>query len=402
MSKTIIFVALNLLGATLVISWLFNTIKDFVKAPNKAKFLTWKRFKYPSLISFLVGIPYLIINYTPFTEVFHIDIANPDTPAFIYTLIIAFLVSFAWIMYIVKLDIYEPERWRDIILVFILAIFTTYLCDILYPLAHYLGLNRSADPIYDFIYCVFAIGLIEETVKFIPFLILLRFTKAINEPYDYLLYASVSALGFAFAENIRYFDNYGYAIMGARTFYAAVAHMTFSSTVTYGLLLQKFKYQKLPSFLVFLVFFMIAIVSHGFYDFWLINEAVSDYAGITTVFFLITIHIWFIMKNNAINISNFYDEQVELNNDKLKHYLVLSLVGIFMLSYVFVALLSNAENAKAHFVQSLLMYGYLIFYLISSFSRFNVIKGYLRPIQIPFNFIIPQMVKPKNNKSNNE
>ena len=397
MSNMLIYIFLNLIGFCILVFWLFNTAKSFFTSTKKSTFFTWKRFKYPTLVSLIIGVPYVLINYTPLLNSVTIPLLDFQESTFLFNTLLAILISGVWIYYITRLDIYEPERWRDILLVFVLAIFTTYLCDVLYPIVHSFGLVHTVDPFSDFIYCVFGIGLIEELVKCIPLFVVLKFTKAVNEPYDYILYASLSALGFACAENIRYFNNYGFEIINARTFYAAVAHMTFSSTVAYGMLLHKFRFTKLPFLVVFTAFFGIAIVAHGFYDFWLINPSVADFNGITTLFFLITIHIWFVMKNNAINISNFYNASIELNNDKLKHYLVVSLTGIFTLSYVFIALNYPKLQAKVFFIQSIQIYGYVIFYLIASFSKFKVIKGYLRPFQVPFNILIPKI----NNNSKN-
>jgi RsiW-degrading membrane proteinase PrsW (M82 family) len=298
-------------------------------------------------------------------------------------------------MYILKLDIYEKEKWKHIAAIFAMSFVTAYGCDFLYPLFRSFGFDLNGNVVNDFIYCIFGIGFIEETVKFIPFLIMLKFTKAINEPYDYLLYASVAALGFAFAENILYLKNYGIHIATGRAIYAAVAHMTFCSTVTYGLLLKKYRFTKYPTFLVFLLFFFIAMFVHGFYDFWLINEYVSDYKGITTVFFLITIHLWFSMKNNAISISPFHNEQEKINNDHLKHYLVISLTSIFMFSYVYVFLLFGKYEAYNFFWRNAISYGYVIFYLIMSFSSYNIIKGVFKPLGIPFHFIVPGLKRKK-------
>lgn len=396
MSNTIVYVFLNLIGFSLLVLWLKNTISDYIHREPSLPFFTWKRFRYFILTILITGIPLALANFTPLFQWLHVDISdNGPFSLFGFAVLVSFFISLIWFIYLVKLDIYEPEKWKHLLLVFVLSILSTISCTFIYPIIHALGFNHSPDPIQDFIYCVFGIGLVEETVKFIPFLIIWKFTKAVNEPYDYLLYASVSALGFAFTENALYLNNYGIEIIGARAFYASVAHMTFCSTVTYGLLLKQFRYKKWPTGLVFLIFFGIAIFSHGFYDFWLINKAVSQYQGITLLFFLITIHIWFTMKNNAINISNFFDQSVKLNNDKLKHFLVVGLLSIFMLSYVYTALIWDIKDANKYFVQSIAIYGYVIFYLIASFSRFHIVQGYIKPLQLPFDFIVPKLGKKK-------
>jgi hypothetical protein len=101
------------------------------------------------------------------------------------------------------------------------------------------------------------------------------------------------------------------------------------------------------------------------------------------------------MKNNAINISNYYDEKIVLKNDSLKHYLVISLTSLFMFSYVYVAITANINQANSFFWKSALVYGYVIFYLIMSFSRFKIVKGFFKPLDVPFYFIVPQLYKRK-------
>lgn len=391
MTRGIVDGLLVLLGGIIILVWIFHQLKDLIYL-SKKDFFKFKRFKYPLLLILIIGAPIYIANNTDLIPFLNIE--QSALPFYnLYCWIIAFFVSMIWLQYILKLDIYEKEKWKHIAFVFILSIITTYGCFILYPIFHALGFNLNGNAINDFFYCIFGIGLIEETVKFIPFFILLKYTKAINEPYDYLLYASVSALGFAFAENAMYLNNYGIHIVAARAFYAAVAHMTFCSTVAYGLLLKKYRFTQYPTILVFLVFFFIAMFIHGFYDFWLINKQVSNYNGITTIFLLITIHLWFTMKNNAINISPFHNEKIKLDNDKLKQYLVISLCSIFMFSYLYVVLIYGKYEGLKFFWGNVRAYGYVIFYLIISFSNYKIIKGKFNPLKISFNIIVPTLNK---------
>ena len=240
MSRGIVDGLLVLLGGITILVWVFNQLKDFIQLERK-EFFTFKRFKYPLILLLIIGLSLYLVNSTSLIPNYNLSRDNISNYQ-LYCWIIAFFVSMIWLQYILKLDIYDKEKWKHIAFVFILSVFTTYGCFILYPLFNAAGFNLNGNVINDFFYCIFGIGLIEETVKFIPFLILLKFTKAINEPYEYLLYASVSALGFAFAENMIYLNNYGIHIVAARAFYAAVAHMTFCSTVAYGLLLKKYRF----------------------------------------------------------------------------------------------------------------------------------------------------------------
>ncbi len=269
----------------------------------------------------------------------------------------------------------------------------TLLADIPYTVFYRLGFRDSAQAASGFIYSVFGIGLIEESIKFIPLLIILLFTKAIDEPYDYILYASVTALGFAFVENTMYLNMYGLEIISGRALYATVAHMTFSSILVYGLIINKYKLSKFNPILIFITFYFFAIFSHGFYDFWLMNKSVTHLNGLSSIFLLIGVHIWFTLKNNSINISNYYTDNKTLNNDSLKVYLTMGLLSILMSSYLYIAFKYNQKSANDFFMESIYIYGYLIFYLISTLSQYNLVQGMINPIRLNIKNIIPKKRK---------
>jgi len=167
--------------------------------------------------------------------------------------------------------------------------------------------------------------------------------------------------------------------------------MTFSSVIGYGLFLIKFNKTKLPPVVIFIGFYLLAMLSHGFYDFWLINKAVSSFEGLTTLFFLATVHIWFIMKNNTINSSNYYNKDISIDNDQIKIYLIISLLSIFMSSYLYVAFALGEQEANSFFLKSIFSYGYIMLYLIATLSRFNLIHGILKPIRVSINILFPRL-----------
>ena len=397
MSRTILFAILNLVGFYLLFNWLYQLVKEYKIRDRTVSFFTAYRFRYLLMLVIAIGIPFFLLNYTTYFNAIHIEL---DKGSLAYTFFfcgaLAFITSLIWLDYVLKLDIHEKTKKHYVWMVFILSIFFThYLTGPLYNFVGELGYSLNGEPFNDFLYCVFSIGLIEEIVKLIPFLIILRFTKIIKEPYDYLLFASVSALGFAFVENVTYLNRFGAEIILARTFYAAVAHMTFSSTIAYGLLLKKYRFFKTPKFLIYGIFFLIAIFAHGFYDFWLINPAVSKFTAFTTLFFMITIHLWFTMNNNAINISNFFSPKANINNDRLKYQLVKNFLSLITFSYIYVAFSKSIPDANVFLIETSLTYGYMMFYLVVGLTRFNVVRGYLKPFQVPFNFIVPSFKKRK-------
>jgi len=383
-------IVLNIIGFILIFKWFKNSISDYKALSKKLDFFKIKRFKSIIVTFLMISIPILIVNFTDLEVENHISNKNLEKYKSIYAVLISVFITMVWLIYIYRLDIFDKEKKRYILLIIFLASVLTSFAEIPYHFIHSLEFTDAENPIDSFIYSVFGIGLIEETVKFIPLLIVLWFTNEIDEPYDYILYASASALGFSLIENAMYLNNHGLEIISARALYATVAHMTFSSMIAYGLFLIKYKRTRFPAIIVFLLFYFLAIFSHGFYDFWLINKSVKMFSGFTTLFFLTTIHVWYSMKNNTINISNYYNKNKVINNDKLQIYLSISLLTIFMFSYVYVAFKWNSESANVFIVKSAFTYGYIIFYLIATLSNFNLVKGFVKPFKISFKHLVPK------------
>jgi hypothetical protein len=244
----------------------------------------------------------------------------------------------------------------------------------------FFGFVLNGGLINDFFYSVIGIGAIEELVKIIPLLLILRYTKIINEPFDYIVYASISALGFAFIENLIYFNEQSLHIIHGRALTAVVSHMFDSSIIAYGLMLNKYKRRWNP-YLNFLFFFSLAAIAHGFYDFWLINESASTFSVITLLFFLASLSIWNSFKNNALNQSSFYDKNILINNENLQDYLFYSLAGVLLFEYIALGFKYGPTVANEGIFDSLLSGTYLIFFLSTSLSRFNLKQGEWAPIE---------------------
>jgi RsiW-degrading membrane proteinase PrsW (M82 family) len=390
MSQNLVQLILSIFGLTLIYKWIKQQYIEFINLPKNNRFFSLSRFKNIALVFLLVSVPYVIINTTHLASICHFDATRYKSNKNYYAIIVSFIISLGWFLYLLKLDIYNKEKKRHLFLIFVLAITFTSFAFLPYEFIHRIGFRDSPNPFYSFIYSVFGIGLIEETIKMIPLLILIKFTKAVDEPYDFILYASVSALGFSFVENSMYLSNYGLDIINARAIYATLAHMTFSSFIAYGLFLNHFKKTKYPPKLVFISFFLLAITAHGFYDFWIMNQRVVAFNGLTSIFLLIIIHVWFVLINNTINTSNYFNHTIQLKNDALKVYLVFLLLGLSMLSYIFVSFIWGVEKANIFLWDSLIVYGYVIFYIVGTLSKYNIVEGLLRPLRLSFRIFNPK------------
>lgn len=287
----------------------------------------------------------------------------------------AILILGVWIIYIRKLDIYEPEQWKPIILTvglgMVFSLFTFILSDINQEL---FGFHLNGELINDFVYSVLGIGAVEELVKIIPLLLLIKYTRYVNESYDYIFYASLSALGFAFMENLLYFNQYQLHIISSRALLTSIGHMFMSSTVAYAFILNKYRYKN-NSALRVLLFFFFASLGHGFYDFWLINEKVSDFSILSILFFISGISVWNSFKNNALNNSEFFDKKKKLNHQELSDFLVYGLSGVILFEYVALSLKFGPTAGNSSFFDSILSGAYILLFISSGLGQFKIKRG---------------------------
>jgi len=287
----------------------------------------------------------------------------------------ALLILFAWLIYLKKIDIFEPECWKNLLIIFLFsAVFTFFVYPITDIINIYGKFRLNGNIINDFFYCIFTIGFVEELVKIIPFLLVLKYTNIINEPLDYIIYASVSALGFAFIENIKYFDYQGLDIIHGRALISVIGHMFNTSLIAYGIVYNEFVSKK-NKYFYFIIFLLLASFVHGFFDFWLINETVNALAFISILTVIVQISLFNSFINNTLNQSNFYTEDKSINSEILQVYLFISLSSIFVFEYVAITLKYSVSAGNSALFHSIYSGTYILVFITTNLSRFKVVKG---------------------------
>jgi hypothetical protein len=235
------------------------------------------------------------------------------------------------------------------------------------------------------------VGLIEELVKIIPFLIILYFSKSIDEPFDYILYASLSALGFATVENMLYFDSSKVTVIFSRALLCASGHMTFSSIIAYGMVKAKLFAPK-KVWLNFIFAWLIAAIIHGLYDFFLEIEFIIGAAFI----FIGNVTIWFIFINNTLNFSPRFTYQTKVNIDHKIVFLGVGLTSILVFEFGVNIFRYNINIANRSLYYNLIFSAGLIIFMIYKISNLDLIHRYWRPIKLssgknmanPFNIFV--------------
>lgn len=356
-----------------------SDFKDFVTNPENAKHLDKK-----ILIAdyFNLG-EYFLYFKTIYTERF-IDF---DFSALLSGLII----SLIWMIFLRNMDFFRKERWLDITIVFLGGALFTNLCHFIYDSAHYdWGIYLTGEAGNDLFYCIGIIGFSEEIVKLIPWILFAAISRRLKEPFDYILYASVAALGFAFTENLMYLENPNNITV--RFIMSTGMHMFAASLVAYTMVLAKYKFKtKRAKIVAPIVGFILACVAHGFYDFWLISASASGLSIITTLFFFLTIHMWFYMINNSTNHSSFFDRKLVKVNENIE-FLSLSILGIILLQYVILCLEFGAISANTMLrIGAVFTIGFLL-YVTFVLSNFKAIKGKWARYSFPFVKLIQEYI----------
>lgn len=307
---------------------------------------------------------------------------NRSTDVNVYGFLAALLILLSWAIFLLKLDIFEKEKWQYPVLIVIGGMLSTL---IVYPLSdlnnYILGFDLNGNILNDFLYCMIGIGAVEELVKIIPVLLLLKFSKQIDEPYDYILYGALSALGFAFAENLIYFREEDLGIIHGRALLSVMVHMFNTSVICYGMAINRFRYNK-NKYLMFGLFFLIAAFLHGFFDFWIINQKVSHLGFISIIIVIVQVQIFNILKNNTINQSIYFDEKKSIDNKNLHDYLFISLTGILLFEFIIQSIRWSPGIATDELLASFKAGTWLIVYMSINLSHITLKKGYWAPVKV--------------------
>lgn len=307
-----------------------------------------------------------------------------------FYIVIAIFIAWIWVDYYRLIDIYENEKLKYFILTFILGCSSVFIV---------LGLNKflldsfqfelNGEFVNDFLYCIFKIGMVEEIAKTVPFiLIFFLFKKQFNEPIDYLAFISISALGFSAAENVLYFESGGPSVIDGRAILSTVSHMFNTSLIAYGIIRYKYFHKNKGVFGI-IVFFFLAAFSHGFYDFWLIFEGTKTGGWIITIlYFLVTISVFAVIINNAINNSSFFSYKKVINCDKVAGRLIAYYGIVFLCQLVLLSFVENITNALNNFRGSLYSSGLIIVVTSIRLSRFKLIKDRWENLKLEMPFTI--------------
>jgi RsiW-degrading membrane proteinase PrsW (M82 family) len=313
-----------------------------------------------------------VIDYLYWT---FITIANKTS---LNGFIAALAILAVWLYYLFKVDIFNPGKLVNLLLMFFGGVLAILLI-MIFNDAHHTLINWSPDGSFfnDLFYSVIMIGMPEEFTKIFPLLVLLAFKRSFKEPIDYIIYASASALGFAFVENLLYFQNVTQGIIHGRAYFSVIGHMADSSFVAYGFVLSKFKFKKTSSYFILVpVCFLAGSFTHGLYDFLLFHNL----RFIFFVQFIFFIQVWMIILNNCLNNSTRFSYKIAGKVERSRLVMTFALTGILALEYLIVGFSEGDHVANQQLLVNVGFSGFLLIFFSSNLSSFNLIRGYWRDV----------------------
>jgi len=306
-----------------------------------------------------------------------------------FTAFAAMVSATMWIDYFRRIDVFEKEKILPLITALIIGCFTPSICLFFYSLIHKMGFEENGKFVNDLIYAVLAVGLNEEFSKIIGVIVVLTiFKKKIDEPIDILIYAGITAIGFAMVENFKYFSLYGIKIITPRTFYSALEHIINTTLIVYGFYRLRL-FNKGNQFVNVLVSSSIAVASHGLFDFFLMDTSLGYLtAFFSIIIYLIGINFWVQMLNNANNYSTFFDYNKIHYTDKIFLRLLFWYALTVVITFVNNIIVSDIRTSVLNFFLALLSDGFLFWVVMLRVSRFKIYKLKYFDLKIEFPFYI--------------
>jgi RsiW-degrading membrane proteinase PrsW (M82 family) len=287
----------------------------------------------------------------------------------------ALLICAMWFIYLWRVDVFEQEPLLLGVVVLLMgaasAEFSLMGGDIMFQMVPVLGGSGGWN---DLVYSILHIGLVEEIAKFLPVIILMAFFRAVNEPFDLIIYGSLSALGFATLENALYFKGYGVGIVFPRFIMSTVIHLAMTSLICYAWAWALY-YRKKYHLLAVVFGLLLATLAHGLFDYFLLTPD----SGLSSFSFLILVGLaagYGRMIAETLLASPFFDRQRSIRH-RLVNYELLICTAIILLVVAF--LYNNATFSTSIAIDRMLAMASSSFLMImivfGSLGEIGLLRG---------------------------
>ena len=228
--------------------------------------------------------------------------------ALIYTLF-AILPGLIWMLFFLNKDDHQEPK-RVILRVFILGMLMTVpVFFVEYGLLYLLNQLDLKTDLYNFIQYFFVVAATEELFKYFAFRFAAQKSQYLDEPIDVPIYMIIAALGFGTAENVILFSQKSFQVLIEpvslailRFIGANLLHVLCSGIFGFYMAVSFYRTNKRP--FLFWGGFLIAIIIHGIFDFFL-KYSIIEHGGETEwtpmiVIIVVTLIVSYILLRQAL------------------------------------------------------------------------------------------------------
>lgn len=220
----------------------------------------------------------------------------------ILSILLAILPGLIISFVIYRMDKYEREDRMPLLICFGLGMVATVPGLFFQTWINELGIEESANLFQTFLFSMFIVSLSEELLKFACLMLYPYRQDFFNEPMDGIVYSVMIAMGFATLENVLYATEFGLGTTIVRAFTAIPAHAVFAIFMGYFVGLSRFETNRNKRFKLIGLGLLWAVVIHGVYDFFILQEAYEWLLGFGTLTLYVSIYFAIkLVKQHQIN-----------------------------------------------------------------------------------------------------
>ncbi len=302
-----------------------------------------------------------------------------------FYILFALYVAYVWIDYFRMLDIFKKSNLGVVVSQFVLgaiAVLPIVAWSRFAPDFHFI--QKGDDALSILLYNIVEVGMVEEFLKFLPFIFSYPFIKKfLEEPIDYVMAICASALGFSAIENVLYFIDSSGLTLVSRALFSTVSHLFNTSLLAYSVI--RFLFRKgIGAGLVFFFTFLLASFSHGVFNSLL---SIKDLRMVTAIillagYFMIVVN-WFASTiNSAICNSPHFSYQKYFDSNELLKKLALR-YGIIIGAAVLVTIFSEGfESGLGVLFFSTVGMALVMSVVVFRITRLTLRKDYWFPLSL--------------------
>lgn len=192
----------------------------------------------------------------------------------------------SWILF---RDRHDKEPIILLILCFVAGVGSSFPAICMEEYGFSLGITESGSILEIFTLAFGVVAFSEEFVKFACVMLFAYPWKAFDEPLDGIVYSVMVSMGFATLENLIYSDIHGMQTILLRAVTAVPAHAAFAIFMGYHIGLAKFSHSNKYKFQHIFLGFAGAVILHGAYDFFLLQNNIPALSVLALVILAISI-----------------------------------------------------------------------------------------------------------------